>query len=55
MHGLHIRPSDSIKYLSIYPDNNLSGKHEYEEVKAKLKQAYGMLSMAYGMLSIWHA
>ena len=46
MHGLHIRPSDSIKYLGIYLDNDRSGKPQCKEVKTKLKRAYGMLSKA---------
>ena len=46
MNGLRVRPSDSIKYLGVYLDSDLSGKRNCEEVKTKLKRAYGMLSKA---------
>ena len=44
MNGLHIRPSETIKYLGIYLDSNLTGKSQSNEV-IKLKK-YGMLSKA---------
>ena len=46
MNGLRIRPSETIKYLGIYLDSNLTGKSQSNEVKCKLKRAYGMLSKA---------
>jgi hypothetical protein len=44
MNGLKLFPSDYIKYLGIYLDSTLSGKHHCSILSAKLKRANGMLS-----------
>jgi hypothetical protein len=44
MNGLKLFPSDYIKYLGIYLDSTLSGKHHCSILSTKLKRANGMLS-----------
>ena len=44
VNGHKINPSEYIKYLGIYLDSTLSGKHHCELVSQKLKRANGMLS-----------
>ena len=44
MNGHKIIPSNHIKYLGIYLDPTLSGKHHCESLLQKLKRANGMLS-----------
>ena len=44
MNGLKLTPTDHIKYLGIYLDSTLSGKHHCEILCNKLKRANGMLS-----------
>ena len=41
-----IHPSNSIKYLGIYLDYDLSGKHQCSVLKNKLNRSIGMLSKA---------
>ena len=45
INGHKIYPSEFIKYLGIYLDTTLSGKHHCELLSIKLKRANGMLSM----------
>ena len=44
MNGHKLQPSEYIKYLGIYLDETLSGKHHCELLKIKLNRANGMLS-----------
>ena len=44
LNGHKITPTDHIKYLGIYLDSTLSGKHHCEILGNKLKRANGMLS-----------
>ena len=44
INGHKISPTDHIKYLGIYLDSTLSGKHHCEILAGKLKRANGMLS-----------
>ena len=44
MNGHRVRPSDSIKYLGVYLDSTLSGKHHCDILAKKLKRANGMLT-----------
>ena len=44
INGHKIIPSKYIKYLGIYLDSTLSGKHHCELLSVKLKRANGMLS-----------
>ena len=44
INGHKIYPSEFIKYLGIYLDTTLSGKHHCELLSIKLKRANGMLS-----------
>ena len=44
INGHKIEPTDHIKYLGIYLDSTLSGKHHCEILSKKLKRANGMLS-----------
>ena len=44
INGHKITPTDHIKYLGIYLDSTLSGKHHCEILAKKLKRANGMLS-----------
>ena len=44
INGHKIKPSEYIKYLGIYLDSTLSGKHHCELLSTKLKRANGMLS-----------
>ena len=44
INGHKILPSDSIKYLGVYLDKNLSGKHHCKVLLGKLNRANGMLS-----------
>ena len=44
MNGLRLRPSDSIKYLGVHLDADLSGKTHCQQVATKLKRASGMPS-----------
>ena len=46
MNGHKIDPSDYIKYLGIYLDSNLSGKHHCDLLMTKLKRSNGMLCKA---------
>ena len=44
MNGHKLVPSEYIKYLGMYIDSTLSGKHHCDILKTKLKRANGMLS-----------
>ena len=44
MNGHKLVPSVYIKYLGIYLDSTLSGKHHCDILSTKLKRANGMLS-----------
>ena len=44
MNGHKLQPTEYIKYLGIYLDETLSGKHHCELLKKKLNRANGMLS-----------
>ena len=44
MNGHKLQPSEYIKYLGIYLNETLSGKHHCELLKKKLNRANGMLS-----------
>jgi hypothetical protein len=46
MNGLRIYPSSHIKYLGVYLDATLSGKHHCDILVKKLKRANGILSKA---------
>ena len=46
MNGHKLLPSDFIKYLGIYLDSHLSGKHHSNILITKLKRSNGMLSKA---------
>ena len=44
INGHRLIPTDNIKYLGIYMDSTLSGKHHCKVLTTKLKRANGMLS-----------
>ena len=51
INGHKIYPSEFIKYLGIYLDTTLSGKHHCELLSIKLKRANGMLSKIQNYIS----